>query len=422
MAAMFANFARRAARNRLVKIGRTDFRERQDREAVHVGRDQGSYRPNGSRMSLVSRIARRIVGPAPASGRPEAAIALTDPSIAANPYPHYEALRAQAPVLYLPGHHAWILLGFDEVKAAFAQPEIFSSAPYQKVDAVLLAADPPHHEKVRRLVARRFTPRLLDDLAGFAEARVAELLVPELDVAGDYAAPLTQAVAARLIGFDAPTLAQLHAVMTSRAAGDPLDDLIPVLDSIAPRADCFADLAAAVGEADARSLVRLLWLGATISSERVIVRSVLCLLENPEMHAAITGDPLLLPAFVDEVTRLHPPELMEIRRTTRDVSLGGTVIPAGALVRLCVAAANRDPAKFDEPHAFRLDRSFRRQFSFGGGIHHCLGAPLARRVVAAALAPFVAPGRRLRAAEPIASIPWHLSLNACAPTRLRVLM
>jgi cytochrome P450 len=379
-------------------------------------------------MTLVSRLARRIGGASPAApaagpGPGAATILLTDPSVAANPWPHYEWLRAEGPILYLPRHGAWILLGFDAVKAAFAEPETFSSAPYEKIDAVLLAADPPGHEDVRRLVARRFTPALLNDLAAFAGQQASALIAPELDVVSDYAAPLTNAVAGRLIGFDEASLAEVRAaVEASKSAPDPLAGLIAFLDAIAPRAGCFAGLAEAVGDASARSLVRLLWLASTISTDRVIVRSILCFLEHPDLREAVAADRALLPAFIDEVTRLYPPELMEVRRTTRATSLGGVDIPADSFVRLCVAAANRDPARFEAPAEFRLDRTFRRQFTFGSGIHHCLGAPLARRIVAAALGPFLEPGRQLRAAEPLDSIPWQLSLNACTPARLGVVL
>jgi cytochrome P450 len=108
------------------------------------------------------------------------------------------------------------------------------------------------------------------------------------------------------------------------------------------------------------------------------------------------------------------------RLARQDVTLSGVDIPAGAFVRLCVACVNRDPTRFEVPTEIRLDRTLRRHFAFGSGVHHCIGAPLARRIIAAAITPFLDPGRRLRAAEPLDSIPYYLSPTACAPMRLRI--
>lgn len=377
-------------------------------------------------MNLVSRIARRIIGPRPAEvaeagpGADAATIDLTHEAVLADPFPFYERLRAEGPVLFLPNHDAWIILGYEEAKAAFAQPAFFSNAPYDEIDSVLLAADPPAHEAVRRLVARRFTTDRLADLAAFAEALAPDLIGPEIDAVGDYALPLSRRVAARLIGFDDAALADiLAAIEASMAAPRPVAALIASLDALAPRAAMFAELADGVGDGEARSLVRLLWLAATTTTERVITRSVLRLVEQPELQERIAADRALLPLFIDEVLRLHPPELLVPRRTRQPVAIGGADIPAGTLVHVCVAAANRDPAMFDAPDELRLDRPAKRHFAFGSGIHHCVGAPLARRIVAAALAALLDAGR-LRALEPLDGIALFASLTAHAPLKLAI--
>jgi cytochrome P450 len=379
-------------------------------------------------MNLVSSIARRIIGPRPpetaepGAGSDAATIDLTHPSVSADPFPHYERLRAEGPVLFLPRHSAWIVLGHEEVKAAFAQPACFSNAPYAEIDSVLLAADPPAHEAVRRLVARRFTTDMLAGLAAFAEERAPALIAPRIDAVGGYALPLSRRVAARLIGFDDAALAAiLAAIDASMATPRPVAALIASLDAIAPRAALFAELAGegGVGDAEARSLIRLLWLAATTTTERVVTRALLRLVEQPELQERIAPDRALLPLFIDEVMRLHPPELLVPRLTARPVSLGGADIPAGALVHLAVAAANRDPAAYDAPGELRLDRPFRRHFAFGSGIHHCVGAPLARRIVAAALGALLDAGR-LRALEPLDSLSMFTSLTAHAPLSLAI--
>jgi cytochrome P450 len=146
---------------------------------------------------------------------------------------------------------------------------------------------------------------------------------------------------------------------------------------------------------------------------------VLRLVEQPELQERIAADRALLPLFIDEVLRLHPPELLVPRLTRQDVTIGGADIPAGALVHICVAAANRDPAMFDAPDRLRLDRPARRHFAFGSGIHHCVGAPLARRIVAAALGALLDAGR-LRALEPLDGLAMFTSLTAHAPLKLAV--
>jgi cytochrome P450 len=378
-------------------------------------------------VTLFSRIAGRLLGPRPGPAREpgpgadSATIDLDHPAVTADPWPWYERLRTEGPVLFLPGSGAWIVLGYEETKAAFAQPDIFSNAPYAQVDEVLLAADPPGHESVRRLVARRFTNDMLGALAEFAEQRAPNLIESEID-AVTYAASLSHAVAARLIGFDDPTLAEIEEKsLVSLTRPDPLADRILFLDEMAPRSPLFAELIAgsggSVGDREARSLIRLLWLAATSTTERVIARGALRLAEHPDIQQRIAADRALLPLFIDEVLRLHPPELMVPRLTGAPVTLGGADLPAGAFVHLAVAAAGRDPAAFEAPAEIRFDRPARRHFAFGSGIHHCVGAPLGRRIIAAAIGALLDAGR-LRLLEPLESLPVYTSRTAQAPLRL----
>jgi cytochrome P450 len=169
-------------------------------------------------------------------------------------------------------------------------------------------------------------------------------------------------------------------------------------------------------DASTRSLIRLLWLAATTTTERVIAHCVLHLL-------GVTGvrpQPHLTPAFVEEVLRLHPPELLVPRLTTRPVRLGGVDLPANAVVYLCLAAANRDPAKFDRPAELRLDRPAARHFTFGSGIHHCVGAMLGRRVVETAVRVLLTHAPGLRAAQPLDDLVGWCSMTASPIARLLI--
>lgn len=358
-------------------------------------------------MTLLGRIVRklrRMVAPAPPHACTAATIELGSPAFARDPFPHYEELRRAGSVQYLPRHAAWIVLGHDDVQFAFAHPELLSNHPYCAVDAVLLGADPPDHTAVRRIVSRYFSAAALDTLCAFAEEQAALLVQPEMDVVHDYAMPLSARVAAHFIGFDDDAVAIIHTA-TDHASR------VRALDEVAPQASMYERLRAdGFGEAEAGSLVRLLWLASTETTERLIARCALRLLQHEDVRQIVTHDLARIPALVEEVLRLHPPENILFRVASTDVPLGGRVIPAGATVFLSIAAANRDPATFDDPSALRLDRGG-RPLTFGFGIHHCVGATLGRRTIALATRTLLDRAPRFRAAHPLSEIAYHASLN-----------
>jgi cytochrome P450 len=337
-------------------------------------------------------------------------IDLAAPAVARDPFPHYEELRRRGSVQYLARHDAWIVLGYDEVQAAFAQPQVFSNRPYAEVDDVLLAADPPGHTPVRRIVMRYFSQDAIQRLSAFAEEKAESLLQPRMDVVADYAAALSEAVAAQLLGLSGDAVAEI------RSAPREVPLLVRALDQIAGRAAIHERLLAdGLDDARARSLIRLLWLAATTTTQRVIAHGVLRLLQHPDVR-----DVERVPAFVDEVLRLHPPELLVPRMTTQAVTLGGVAIPANAVVHLCLAAANRDPAKLDAPAELRLDRPPTRHFTFGSGIHHCVGATLGRRVVEASIRVLLTRAPHFRPAQPLENLVGWCSMTASPVGRLLI--
>lgn len=342
-----------------------------------------------------------------------------------DPFAAYEALRGSGPVHHLPKHGFWIVLSHEAVKEALERPDIFSNVPYADVDSVLLAADPPRHSAVRKLVGPLFSAETMRRVEATARAEADARLGPEFDAVGGYSLPVSRAAAADLLGFDPATAAAIgSAAETAQAAPDPVGTLILELDRLAERSALFPDLLARgsglVEEAEVRSLIRLLWLAATTTTERVISRAILCLLGEPAVRAALIADRSLAGPFLEEVMRLYPPELTVPRRTTRAAELGGIRIRAGAEVRLCIAAANRDPAVYPDPAALRLDRATKQHFAFGGGAHRCLGAALARRVGTAAAIALIERAPSLRPAEPLDRLSWFASETALAPLRLMV--
>lgn len=358
-------------------------------------------------MSILSRIFGRT-----------SALDLESAAVSRDPYPHYEALRRRGPVVFLPHHAAWIVLGYDELQAALTQPALFSSRAYGTIDPQLLGADPPEHTAVRRIVTRYFAAEALERVAAFAEERAAELVTPRLDVVGGYARPLTQEAAAHFLGFDEVALAEIR---RSYDAARDFAGYAHAVRGLADRSPMYQHLLGDGLDADgARSVVALLWFASTKSVERTIAHGVRLLLFHHDVRAALVRDPSRGPAFVEELLRLHTPELVIRRATTAAARLGGADLPAHANVFLCIAAANRDPAKFDDPAELRLGRGGPRPLSFGSGIHHCVGATLGRRLVELALRTLLERAPGLRAAQPLETIRYAPSYTAHEMDRLVV--
>lgn len=349
---------------------------------------------------------------------------LDDPAVSLDPVPAYEALRREGPLVYLPRHGFWLVLGYDAARQVFADPARFSSGPYDFIDPVMLAADPPRHAPVRRLVSRVFAGDTLRRLEALTAAKAEALVQPRMEAVTEFARPLSRAVAADLIGLDATASdAILRAEEAAEAAptADSFASVCAAIDQVAPRAALFARLRSEGGDLldadEVRSLVRLLWLASTATTERVIALAILRLAEAPALHRRLREDGRLLAAFLEEVVRLHPPENLIRRRTLAATTLAGTSLAEGAEISICLPAANRDPGCFEAPDDLRLDRSGPTPLSFGSGIHHCVGAPMTRRIALAALAVFV------RAAESLqrdGELEWLHAMMVCAPKRLRV--
>lgn len=321
-------------------------------------------------------------------------IDLEDPCFSADPYAFYETLRGEGSVLHLPRHGFWIVLGYQAAKDVFASPDRFSSAPYEFIDRALLSADPPRHASVRRIVSCAFSGEALRRAEQLAAEVAQKSIRARMEVVSGFARPISRAVAADLIGFDEEALGAIVQVEDEAEAShapDGFNRICEVLDALAPTAGMFARFSqdGALEADEARSLVRLLWLASSVTTERTLSHAILHLLEAPALYQRLKESPQLLPSFVEEVVRLNPPENLIRRRAVAATALAGKPIPAGAEVNICLPAANRDPVAFDAPAELRLKRSGGSNLSFGSGIHHCVGGPMTRRVMAAALEVFL---------------------------------
>jgi hypothetical protein len=335
----------------------------------------------------------RSAAPAPAD------IDLASPHLLADPYPAYEALRAHGPVVYLPRQGFWIVLGHAEATFALSRPDLFSSAPYQPFDPVLAGADPPLHGPARAALHRALRAELVDAAVRSASEATASQRAPRFDAFRDVAAPAARAAAATLTGIAPAALAAIP-----RAPGVPVGELIAALDRVAGEArltaTLTADPAGALEPAQARIVVRSLWLATATTLERLLAHALLRLASDPELQRTLAADAAARTSFADEVARLHPTEHMISRIAVSALTFAGQAMAAGERVEICVSAANRDPAMFEDAASFRASRPAHPHLSFGHGPHACLGAKLGRRVVADVVASVLGGTASLRPASP----------------------
>lgn len=324
------------------------------------------------------------------------------PGAAREPFADYERLRNEGPVHFLPRHGCWILLDHADVKSALERPDLFSSAPQRAIDALLLGADAPGHEAVRRLLARHFAGPALAELSECLRADAGSMILPRMDLVADFAIPLTRRLAARLVGLEQ---SEVEAILAAPDISAPASAMSRSSRALLQRARIHADLRAdsdnRLGDDEACSLVRLLCRAATETSERLIVRAAAALLDRPEVRREVERGGPAMAQLVEEALRLWPPESNVVRVATRPVAVGGVELPAGAHVFLSLLAANRDPSLFEDPARLRLDRSRPQHLAFAGGPHQCIGAGLGRRAATIALQVLVDRDfRRADGAEP----------------------
>jgi cytochrome P450 len=269
--------------------------------------------------------------------------------------------------------------------------------------------------RLRRLVARAFTPRAIGALLPSIEETVRGQLSDvdgELDVIGRLGAPLPVRTIAALLGVDAdrqPDFLRWTEAITSYAgsfARDPVHrnafqaaqaELAEYFRDLfadrraRPRGDVVDTLLAAdpdggrLSDGELLNFCTLLLINGHETTGTLLVNAVLGLTAHPDALAGLRADPGQVPAAVEEVLRFLPPTGGTDRFTTGSVSIGGHTVAAGGRVIAMMLSANRDPRVFTDPDSFRPGRTPNEHLSFGHGVHFCLGAHLARHEVAIAL-------------------------------------
>ena len=315
----------------------------------------------------------------------------------------------------------YTLSRYDDVSKALRDIETYSShwgqgPSFTEPNGML--SNPPQHTFFRSLVQQAFTPKAIKDLRGRIEALADELLDDldgknSFDLHDDYAFPLPVIIIAEVLGAAdediknfkiwsdasveamgaqdpapyAPLLEELFGylqdqVTKRRQMDNPPDDLITRLVQVEQDGVGLKD-------DEILSVLRQLLVGGNETTTSLITNAVWRLLQDRALWERLVTDPSLIDKAVEESLRYDPPVLGLYRTTTKDVTLHGRTMPENAKVMLHYAAANRDPAMYDDPHSFSLDRPDKRHLAFGLGVHFCLGAELARMEARIALAALV---------------------------------
>lgn len=376
-----------------------------------------------------------------------------------NPYPTYDRLRAASPVLHVAPFDLWMILDYDGVRRALTDNAVFSSdlshVPGQgNPGEWFLFFDPPRHTRLRALISRAFTPRVVADLEPRIRRLSRHLLDEalahgEVDLVEEFSGPLPTRVIAELLGIPAEDWPRYRrwsnailAVANTFARGEAaeriiaeyravteemrvaLPDLIERVRSASPDA-LLAGLvdAEAAGERltlrEILGFVQLLLVGGQETTVNLINNALLCFLEHPDQLALLRAAPELLPSTIEEVLRFRSPLQWMPRATAREVEVHGQVIPAGKLVLAMIGSANRDPKQFPNAGRFDITRAPNPHIAFGHGIHACLGAPLARLEARIALADFL---ERVESFELATDGPWEprQALFVHGPSRLPI--
>jgi len=377
-----------------------------------------------------------------------------DHSFQSNPYPTYEWLREEAPVYHNERLDFWALSRFDDVLAALHDTATYTSTKGvaleddgQGLSKSMIHMDPPDHTQLRKVIARRFTPKRIAELEPlvreWAQSLAGQLAGrAQFDVVQDYSALLPATVISVMLGLpesehesvrvwtddlltrpedrieqglpaDEATqkLAVLSAGYAAQRRADPNDDILSLLVTM----ECMGE---PLTDAEVIGMCLLLISGGHETTSKLIANGVRLFGRHPEQRRAVIEDPALMIPAVEELLRFTSPTQYMTRTTTRAVEVRDTTIPAGSKVALLFGSGNRDPREFDRPDEFDIFRPNPRILAFGHGAHVCLGAAVARLEGRIALQEFLA--RFPDYAVDESGITYMHSGNVQGPTRMPI--
>lgn len=384
---------------------------------------------------------------------------LLAPETVADPYPYFARLRAEDPVHWDGRSRAWVVTRYDDVvaaqlderlsaerAAAYISPHVPgpSGAPADPAFRVLtrwmVFQDPPDHTRLRGLVRQAFTPRAIQQLRPRIQAIVDELLdrvrqAGRADLIASFAYPLPAIVIAELLGvppadrdqfkywsdqlstlvFAAATeqdryqrgrqglveLTRYFEALIERCRRQPGDTLIDTLVHAEEQGEV-------LGREEVLATCILLLFAGHQTTTHLISNGVLALLRHPDQRQALENDPSLATLAVEEFLRYEGPAKMAPRSVKDGFQLQDRRLEPGQRVLLALASANRDPERFPDPDRFDVRRTENPHVAFGHGIHHCLGASLARLETQIAVVSLLEGLPRLRLATN--HLEWHPAL------------
>ncbi len=377
---------------------------------------------------------------------------LASPRFKANPYPFYARLRAEAPVyrtrlaFWLP---AWLVTRYDDVLTVLKDERFandFSSKIRwmprfsQPLYRILLTLDPPDHTRLRGLVSKAFTPRMVERLRERIQSVCDELLDSaaangQMELVHGFALPLPLTIIADLLGIPPQdrrgfnSWSKRVAAMSSGAVLDVLRALpylwlffryfrkLVALRRAEPQDDLVTALVQAeeagdkLSEDELIAMIGLLLLAGYETTVNLIASGALALVQHPRQRELLQNDPALVGSAIEELLRYTSPlEFASPRIAREDVTVGSVTIPRGAFVLAVLGSANHDESEFSDPETLDITRAPNRHLAFGMGAHFCLGAPLARLEGEIALTTLLRRFPDLGLAEAPESLRWRRGL------------
>ena len=366
-------------------------------------------------MAIVPVIVKNALRPAVISAlttweRVESGVSYdpTSVRIRNNPYDTYDRMRDRDPVHRMRLISAWVLTRYEDVDAVLRDHRRFLKDDSSDIYRSMLNSNPPDHTRLRAIVSKAFTPRAVAELHPRIQ-RIVDDLLNDLEREGGFdlmekfAYPIPITVIAEMLGVPArdmdifeiwsndvsliiePYQTEEQELRVEKASKELFEYFEDIMEQRRrePRDDMITALMNAEEEGDKLTheellgTLMLLLVAGNETTRNLIGNGMLALLKHPDQLRRLRDNPDLLDSAVNELLRYDSPVQLDGRIAHEDVEIAGTQIQAGERVINAIGAANRDPAVFTNPNTLDIGRREKSHISFGRGIHHCLGAPLA---------------------------------------------
>jgi pimeloyl-[acyl-carrier protein] synthase len=392
---------------------------------------------------------------------------LLDPAVHADPYPFYQRLREEAPVMWDPFMHTWVVTRYADVHVVLKEFSADRTPDPKKMEALglpsmgpvaevmarqMLFLDAPSHTRLRKLCMSAFTPRRVEAMEDVVQ-RIANELIDaaaprgEMDVIADFAEPFPAIVTAGLLGVPLEDHRQLKAwsatfaEMLGNFQHNP-DRIREVLECVANMTGYFRDAIRGQERRPHDGLIRSLMDaevdGQRLSEDEVIANTIvtmvggqetttnligsglLTLTRQPDKLAQLRDHPEIIDTAIEELLRYETPSQHTARIVKEDTVMGGKLMRKGEAVMAVMAAGNRDPERFSNPDELDLTRADNRHLAFGWAAHFCFGAALARMEARIAYTSLLARLHDIRVAVPETKLEWRTNSGLRGLTALPI--